>query len=272
MAITTFQIKTNPLHGFITGFNPSTGAATYTPDLNYVGQDQVVCYILCNGTIVDEATHFITIEAEEAQGAINGTVNMRCGATYIITFTQTDGSIINSYDWSVPSHLTIVSGQGTNTLTVLVNNTPLGSSNVTLTTENPNVKEYTWNFTTNCAQANDDIVTINNSDVVKLSIASNDVLCGSTTTFEIISNPLNGTIISFVPNTGSVEYKPNAGFIGTDQFTYVIKCNGVIIDQAVGRIISVGNCSPSCPPKNTCNKLTSHCASRPIKQHRPCYR
>ena len=277
MAITTFQVKTNPTNGFVTGFNPNTGICTYTPNLNYVGLDTIVYYILCDGLIVDEAIHTITIQAEEIQGTINGTIMMHCGTTYTIAFTQTAGSTVSSYVWSVPPHLTIVSGQGTSTITVLVNNSPLGDSIVNLTVGNPITKAYTWNFNTNCAKAKDDFATSQNWEAVNLMIASNDTLCGSTTTFEITSNPLNGNILSFNPNTGSVQYKPNAGFVGTDQFTYVIKCNGVVIDQAVGRIVSTGNCQPSCAPEPVCHPpvYSSHkscCAPKPVKQHRPCYR
>lgn len=41
-------------------------------------------------------------------------------------------------------------------------------------------------------------------------------------TFAIASNPLNGTLSNFNANNGSVTYTSNAGFTGTNQFTFTV--------------------------------------------------
>ncbi len=44
----------------------------------------------------------------------------------------------------------------------------------------------------------------------------------STLTYSLLSQPRNGTVSNFNPNTGTFNYTPNAGFQGTDTFLYQV--------------------------------------------------
>ena len=54
-----------------------------------------------------------------------------------------------------------------------------------------------------------------------MNVLANDTLNGATTP-NVVANPANGTVI--VNLDGSIEYRPNTGFIGTDTFVYEL-CN-----------------------------------------------
>ena len=43
---------------------------------------------------------------------------------------------------------------------------------------------------------------------------------GDGITFEIVTNPISGAISEFDPSDGSFTYTPDAGFTGSDTFTY----------------------------------------------------
>jgi hypothetical protein len=45
-------------------------------------------------------------------------------------------------------------------------------------------------------------------------------------TFTKVAGPSNGTLTITNPTTGAATYQPNAGFVGTDSFTYQISDNG----------------------------------------------
>jgi hypothetical protein len=54
-----------------------------------------------------------------------------------------------------------------------------------------------------------------------VNVLANDTLNGATTP-NVVANPANGTVI--VNLDGSIEYRPNTGFTGTDTFVYEL-CN-----------------------------------------------
>jgi len=73
--------------------------------------------------------------------------------------------------------------------------------------------------------ANNDAATTQENTGIIINILANDVATGSTLTASsvaIVSNPANGTL-SVNSTTGAVTYTPNAGFYGTNTFTYTVK-------------------------------------------------
>jgi hypothetical protein len=59
----TFTQLSNPTNGTITGFNPTTGAYTYTPNTNFIGTDQFTYKACDNGTpsLCSNATVYLTV-------------------------------------------------------------------------------------------------------------------------------------------------------------------------------------------------------------------
>ncbi len=232
MATTTYQLVNPPLHGLLNGFNTNTGVVNYTPNTNYIGTDYFTYNILCNGIVVDTATVNLGINAEESQGSFSNTHAVICGQNLTISFTQTAGTIIQTYMWNVPSGLTVLSGQGTNTITVQANANLSGTRLITLTTTNPLVKEYNFSVSINCAQANDDVSSGNGNNPITTNVSTNDIGCNSNTTYQLIQPPLNGSIVNSNPLTGVFTYQPNLNFYGVDIYQYGIYCSGILVDTA----------------------------------------
>ena len=67
----------------------------------------------------------------------------------------------------------------------------------------------------------DDRATTPLNTPIVVNVLANDTLNGATTP-NVVANPANGTVI--VNADGSIEYRPNTGFTGTDTFVYEL-CN-----------------------------------------------
>jgi len=75
--------------------------------------------------------------------------------------------------------------------------------------------------------ASDDSITTAFETVVDINVLSNDTDADGTidaTTVTIVANVTNGTT-NINATTGAVTYTPNAGFSGTDSFTYTVNDN-----------------------------------------------
>lgn len=120
-ATTTYAIATNTTNGTVTGFNAATGTGTYTPNTNFVGTDSLTYNILCNGTVVSTATETFTVNCVGVTTAvINGNANPVSGSTETYVVSNQNGTPLYTYTWTVVGG-TILSGQGTTTVTVLWN-------------------------------------------------------------------------------------------------------------------------------------------------------
>ena len=79
--------------------------------------------------------------------------------------------------------------------------------------------------------ANDDTVTTKEGVIVVIDVQNNDIdLDGDSLITAIIGVINNGT--ASVLNADSIQYTPNAGFIGTDTINYEVCDNGPLCDQA----------------------------------------
>src|SRR5207237_3394754 len=81
----------------------------------------------------------------------------------------------------------------------------------------------TVTITVNAAQNN--VPTENNMNIqtnagtpVTITLTGTDPIPGDTLKFSVVANPTHGTLTN--PTSNSVTYTPNAGFSGTDSFTY----------------------------------------------------
>lgn len=86
---------------------------------------------------------------------------------------------------------------------------------------------------------------------VNSTVRSNDQTLnppGGTDTSSIVSStsPANGTLVAFNTTTGAFTYQPNAGFIGTDSFTYTVRndADSTLTDTATVSIV-VKDSNPS---------------------------
>ncbi len=81
---------------------------------------------------------------------------------------------------------------------------------------------------------------------------SGDPDSGQTLTFDIIAQPSNGTISGFDADNGTLTYTPNAGFSGSDTFTYQVTDNGEptpsLTSEEATVSITVNETDPVDPP------------------------
>ena len=229
---TTFVLVTLPTHGTISGFNSTTGIGTYTPTPNYLGTDGASYKVMCNGVEKDVATITFNISATNVTGTINGEVFPYCGKEYTYTFSQTAGSSISSYNWSVLGGV-VKYGNGTGNVTIKWDENIYGNKTITLNANNPNPFVFTKQVSVVCANANDDVFVSENGEAITVNVTGNDVLCNSgTSKIMITTPPLNGHISFQNPFLGIFTYKPNEGFYGKDVFYYKIYCNNIEISEA----------------------------------------
>lgn len=250
-ALTTFVLKTTPIHGTISGFSSISGTALYTPDTDYVGTDSATYGILCNGVELSTAIITFTVVAQGAVGVITGNIAPYCGKEESYSFTQTSGSEVTSFSWIVEGG-TIKHGSDTSTIWVKWNENTFGNKTISLTVTNPNTYNFNYIVQLICANASDDTAISKNGDGISINVASNDVSCNTGTTKYLLQNlPLNGTITFQNPFVGVFTYVPYKNFYGHDSFTYGVYCNNILIDTAKVSVNSVNedpcwnrSCSP----------------------------
>ncbi|MBV1910470.1 MAG: tandem-95 repeat protein [Kangiellaceae bacterium] len=230
----TYQVTNNPTNGTLSGTAPNL---TYTPNLNFVGNDSFT--FTANDLTVDSAIATISITVSNVNDApvANGqAVNVAEDIAQSITLSGAD------FDFDP--------------LTYQVTNNP---SNGTLSGTAPNL---TYTPLSNFAgldsftfQVNDGVVdsadatvsiTINNTNDAPFAVAqiistvedtpSGITLAGSDLdldplTFSVITNPTNGLLSGTAPN---LTYTPNANFNGNDSF--IFKANDGTVDSNLAAV------------------------------------
>ncbi|HKC27506.1 MAG TPA: Ig-like domain-containing protein [Jatrophihabitans sp.] len=125
-----------------------------------------------------------------------------------VTFTQTtvrDNLVIDSVSKTVPPCVTVPS-----------NDYPLCDPS--------GVFDVVFNDGGLPPAAKNDTASVLTGKSVDVKVGKNDFTNGAPTTVTHVSNPKHGaaTIVGTGPNAQSISYKSDAGFVGTDSFTYTI--------------------------------------------------
>jgi Bacterial Ig domain len=206
---------TLPAHGSVT-INPN-GSYSYTPQVGFSGTD-LFTYLLTNP---DGTTATAKMQVAVGPIAVNDTAS--------IGFDQPYSGAVGSNDAYVPgatftrgtgpSHGTLVfNPDGTYTYRATAGYS--GPDSFTYTVTNPAGGSSTATVTLNVgARAADDQFETTAGKAVSGDLAANDRLAGGGT-YSKLTNPSRGTVT--VNSNGTFTYQPNAGFSGTDSFTYSI--------------------------------------------------
>ncbi|MCF8409393.1 MAG: tandem-95 repeat protein, partial [Crocinitomicaceae bacterium] len=264
-------VVSNPTNGTVT-VNPITGEVTYTPNAGFNGTDSFTYSVCDNGTPLpaqcDQATVTITINAvNDAPNAADDFASTNEDTPVVIDVTNndtdTDGAINDA-------SVTIVSNPTNGTVTV---NPTTGEVTYTPNAGFNGTDSFTYSVCDNgtplpvqCDQATvnvtinavndtpnavDDVASTNEDTPVVIDVTNNDTDTDGSindASVTVVSNPTNGTT-TVNPITGEVTYTPNAGFNGTDSFTYSVCDNGTPLpaqcDQATVNItVNAVNDSP----------------------------
>ncbi len=225
LTITSF---TQPANGTVT--RGPNGTLIYTPNANApCGIDDSFTYTISDGNGgTSSATATITIAAEEKPEAQNDSATTSAGSPVTIAVLGNDTSNSGSGQLTITSvgnpqngSAQIVNGQivytpnagfaGTDTFTY------------TITDSNGLTETATVSVTVEAVRpvAQNDTATTASGTAVTLPVLGNDTSNSGSgqLTITSVGTPQNGTA-SIV--NGQIVYTPNAGFAGTDSFTYTI--------------------------------------------------
>ncbi|WP_448599762.1 Ig-like domain-containing protein [Thermoleptolyngbya sp.] len=229
----TYSVVTAPANGTLTSFDAATGAFTYLPNAGYVGSDS------------------FSFQANDGSGAPNALSNV---ATVNITVNfgnnapvANGGNLVTDEDTAIVGTLSGTDGDNDPLIYAIAT----GPSQGSLTAFDPNTGAFTYMPNPNVNGADSFsfrvfdgfeesapatiTITINSvNDAPVANAATLNTRTGKTETgvltatdvegdplsFSLISPPANGTVTIVNALTGEYTYTPNAGFSGSDSFTF----------------------------------------------------
>jgi CshA-type fibril repeat protein len=213
---TTLQVTatTDPGHGTIV-VNPD-GTITYTPEAGFSGTDTF--RYTATDSAGQKVTQTVTVLVRPAGSNDAETTPTDTPVTLdVLANDPVDDLTITSV--STPSHGTAISDGGG-----LVTYTPepgfSGKDTFTYTATDPEGQKVVQTVTITVTPVGaDDKASTPSDTAVKIPVLSNDPTTGLTVT--TTTPPGHGTVV--VDPDGAVTYTPQAGFSGTDTFTYTAK-------------------------------------------------
>ena len=242
-----------PNHGQV-AIDPITGQICYTPNAGFIGQD-VFTYTICDDDGCDEATVTVTVTGDPiCENPDNLCTPLNTPIEFCVQFCSLDATA-----GITTLHSTYECG-----LEILSNNcvrfTPLPGQigdeviEVTGCTTAGVCETIIVNISIGgCTPdtppiAVDDNTSTQEGEAVSINVTVNDQQTeGDAFAISGFSQPLNGTVSQ---NGNSLVYTPNAGFTGTDVFTYSI-CDDDGCDQATVQVLVIG--APDCEnPSGLC--------------------
>jgi VCBS repeat-containing protein len=221
---------TQPSHG--TATINADGTITYTPAANYNGPDSFTYSASDGNGGTDAATVSLTVRpVNDAPVAVDdtATTDEDSAATIAVLANDSDvdGDALSPILASGPSHGSVVlNADGTFTYTPNTNYNGADSftyraSDGTLSSNVATVMIDIRPVNDAPSAANDNYATDQGQvlDVPAAGVLANDTdVDGDALTAVLVGGPTNGTLTLFA--NGSFRYTPNAGFTGTDTFTY----------------------------------------------------
>ncbi len=222
------------------------GKIVYTPNAGYFGTETFEYTVTDPDGLTDTATVTVTIE-EEDDPANKPPVAVDDAITTpedtVVTFdpvandTDPDGDAL---DLSEVDPTSAQGGTVTVNLDGTVNYTPpadfYGEDTISYVVEDSEGNKDTGTITVTVTPVNDAPVAVDDADTtdedtaVTIDVLANDTdVDGDTLTLSAVGTPANGT--AEIVN-GKIVYTPNAGFDGTDSFTYTVTDPDGLTDTA----------------------------------------
>lgn len=235
---TIVAITNTPDNGTAT-VDANTGIVTYTANAGFVGTDTIV-YTICDELLgCETATVIINITdlLNAADDFVTTPQNTGIDIAVLGNDNSPDTPTVSVID-EVAHGLFIDNGDGT--FTYLPDVTFTGVDSFVYVISYPNYGSDTATVYINVSgapatpNAVDDNATTDQDTPVGINIQANDIIPSGSYTTAILIQPDNGTV-TYNAATGVATYTPNAGFSGTDAFTYTICHTAVttICDQAI---------------------------------------
>jgi gliding motility-associated-like protein len=225
--------------------DPITGLVTYTPNDGFTGTD-FFTYIICdNGTPTLCDTAYVSINVTEISDpmppvAVNDTVTTEVNTDIVINVMDNDSdpngdpiSLVSITEQPAHGNAIITTDPVTGAVTVTYMPDPdyIGLDTFCYVIIDPTgLTDTACVFITITeATQNQEVIAVDDADTTDVGIPVTIPVLGNDTynidgatelEITIIDNPSNGT--ATVNPDSTITYTPNAGFIGTDTFTYVL--------------------------------------------------
>ena len=263
----TINAFSNPAHGSL---STTTNGFVYVPQSGYVGSDSFT-YTICDNDGCDEATVTLTVNCPTVEPQLPPTANndvytATCSTATLTVMSNdqsTNGDVFSIDDFTQPAHGTLV--QSGNNLLYTATTGYVGSDSFTYTIcDNDGCDEATVTLTVNCPtvepqlppDANDDTTNAGCS-AVTIAVTANDLQTNGDA-FAIMSftQPAHGTLVQ---NGNNFSYTANAGYVGSDSFTYNLCDNDGCTTATVS--ITVNCTSAQTPPIAVNDQATTGCSS-----------
>ena len=222
----TYAIATSPTHGALSGTAPNV---TYTPTTGYHGADSFT-FTASNGTNTSAAATVSLTVAAGVPTANPQTVTVTFNTAKSITLTGSDPDVpALSLTYAIgtsPTHGTL-SGTAPN-VTYTPNTGYNGADSFTFTVNNgintSPAATVTLNVGTGVPTANSQSVSTNQDTAKSITLTGSDPDTPPLSlTYAVATSPTHGTLSGSAPN---LTYTPNAGYYGSDSFTFTVN-NGI---------------------------------------------
>ncbi|EMV0267532.1 tandem-95 repeat protein [Vibrio parahaemolyticus] len=212
------------------------GKLVFTPAENFNG-DAEITYIVTDGTLTDQATVKVTVNAVNDTPVVESNIADQALAEDFTPYSidlntafsdvdNVDGELTFSVSGNSNIQVAIVNGIATITPTADWN----GSETLTFTATDPSGESISQTVNFTVAPVAD--IVADNATVVEdtptiINVLGNDTFEGKdkVVSLDAENGPKNGTVI--VNNDGTVTYTPDDNYVGKDTFTYVVTSGGV---------------------------------------------
>jgi len=250
-----YTISQQPANGSIIGLTPNL---TYTPNANFNGTDSFT--FLANDGVLDSntATISITVNAiNDAPVAQNQSVTAQEDTALDgqLTATDVDGDALTfSFQQQASNGVVVVQANGVfsytpnnnyngnDSFTFIVNDGTVDSTDTTVS--------ITVNATNDVPIAVEQSITTDEDVDVSITLTGSDI-DGDTLTYQVVVQPTQGILTGAAPN---LTYQPNAGYNGSDSFTF--RANDGTIDSADATVDIVINPVNDIPIANAISVTT----------------
>ena len=225
LAVDTF---TQPSDGTV---SESNGILTYTPDLNFNGEDSFTYTVSDGNGGTDTATVSVTVDSVNDDPVANDDLattdedtNVNIGV--LGNDTDVDGDELTIDSFTDPSNGALVEeDDGTFTYTPDADFNGSDSFTYTISDGNGGTDTATVTITVDPVNdnpvASDDSVTTDEDSNVNFNVLTNDEdVDGDELNVDSFTDPANGLLVE--EDDGTFTYIPDAGFNGSDSFSYTV--------------------------------------------------
>ena len=230
----TYVLDTQPTHGYVSGFDANNGTLTYTPQVNFTGQDSLKFKVNDGTANSNIATVLINVKnVNHSPVAENQNVITNTNKQIEITLKghDPDSDIISFVKVTDPSHGAIAGfDKDTGKLTYIPNNGFSGPDNFLFKVVDSDGVEsnvasvsITVNAVANKPPGASNLNVETSQDTANvITLLGTDPDSGDKVTYLIVSPASSGFLSSIDQATGKITYTPDKGFLGLDSFTYKV--------------------------------------------------